>query len=177
MLAGKLSIPEPFARIHAMKFYSMAGAIDSLIRVGQDLADEFIDRRDFPGARMVLEQYVMPVVVDNQLLNRHLDVRAQYAVVLAYCGLYSEAETEMGRIQAYEAGLSPEIRATLAGQRQLIAHIKANPIPQRHLGARSPSVRRNGPISAAVKVGRNEPCPCGSSKKFKKCGCGLVEQM
>lgn len=177
MLAGKLSIPKPFARIHAMKFYNMAGAIDSLIRVGQDLADEFIDRRDFPGARMVLEQYVMPVVVDNQLLNRHLDVRAQYAVVLAYCGLHLEAETEMNRIQAYEAGLSPEIRATLAGQRQLIAHIKANPIPQRHLGARSPSVRRNGPISAAVKVGRNEPCPCGSSKKFKKCGCGLAEQM
>ena len=26
---------------------------------------------------------------------------------------------------------------------------------------------------AAPKVGRNEPCPCGSSKKFKKC-CGLT---
>jgi len=30
----------------------------------------------------------------------------------------------------------------------------------------------------AVKVGRNEPCPCGSGEKFKKCcfrkvGCGL----
>jgi len=25
----------------------------------------------------------------------------------------------------------------------------------------------------AVKVGRNEPCPCGSGKKFKKC-CGRV---
>jgi len=23
-----------------------------------------------------------------------------------------------------------------------------------------------------IKVGRNEPCPCGSGKKFKKC-CGL----
>lgn len=177
MLAGKLHIPAPFTRIHAMKFYNMAGAIDSLIRVGQDLADEFIARRDFPGARLVLEQHVMPVVVGNQLLNRHLDVRAQYAVVLAHCGLCSEAEKEMSRIQAYEAGLSPQICATLAGQRQLIANIKANPIPQRHLRARPPSVRRNGPISAAVKIGRNEPCPCGSSKKFKKCGCGVAEQM
>ncbi|WP_245664155.1 SEC-C metal-binding domain-containing protein [Candidatus Propionivibrio aalborgensis] len=23
-------------------------------------------------------------------------------------------------------------------------------------------------------MGRNEPCPCGSGKKFKKCGCGLA---
>jgi uncharacterized protein YecA (UPF0149 family) len=27
------------------------------------------------------------------------------------------------------------------------------------------------PIRKAPKVGRNEPCPCGSGKKFKKC-CG-----
>lgn len=69
-----------------MKFYAVAGAIDSLIRVGQDPADEFVARHDFMGAREVLGQHVMPVVVSNQFLNRHLDVRAQYAVVLAYCG-------------------------------------------------------------------------------------------
>ena len=27
------------------------------------------------------------------------------------------------------------------------------------------------PIVKAIKVGRNDPCPCGSGKKFKKC-CG-----
>ena len=25
------------------------------------------------------------------------------------------------------------------------------------------------PVMAAPKVGRNDPCPCGSGKKFKKC--------
>lgn len=25
------------------------------------------------------------------------------------------------------------------------------------------------PFVAASKVGRNDPCPCGSGKKFKKC--------
>ncbi|MEK7266496.1 MAG: SEC-C metal-binding domain-containing protein, partial [Pseudomonadota bacterium] len=25
------------------------------------------------------------------------------------------------------------------------------------------------PASAALHVGRNDPCPCGSGKKFKKC--------
>jgi preprotein translocase subunit SecA len=28
-----------------------------------------------------------------------------------------------------------------------------------------------GPASAGNKVGRNDPCPCGSGKKYKKC-CG-----
>ena len=30
---------------------------------------------------------------------------------------------------------------------------------------------RNGPapVKAAVKVGRNDPCPCGSGKKYKHC--------
>jgi SWIM/SEC-C metal-binding protein len=29
------------------------------------------------------------------------------------------------------------------------------------------------PARAAVKIGRNEPCPCGSGKKFKKCCEGI----
>ena len=28
---------------------------------------------------------------------------------------------------------------------------------------------RQGTFVADAKVGRNEPCPCGSGKKFKKC--------
>ena len=27
------------------------------------------------------------------------------------------------------------------------------------------------PVRAAAKVGRNDPCPCGSGKKYKNC-CG-----
>ena len=34
------------------------------------------------------------------------------------------------------------------------------------LGVHAPEIRRN-----AAKVGRNDPCPCGSGKKYKKC-CG-----
>jgi len=36
------------------------------------------------------------------------------------------------------------------------------------LSGRRPG-ERQGTIVAANKVGRNEPCPCGSGKKFKKC--------
>lgn len=27
----------------------------------------------------------------------------------------------------------------------------------------------NDPATAAEKAGRNDPCPCGSQKKFKRC--------
>jgi uncharacterized protein len=33
---------------------------------------------------------------------------------------------------------------------------------------------RQGTVAAVVKVGRNEPCPCGSGKKFKKCHGGAL---
>ena len=39
-------------------------------------------------------------------------------------------------------------------------------------GGDKPIVRR--PVVKAVRVGRNDPCPCGSGKKYKKC-CGLNE--
>jgi uncharacterized protein len=54
---------------------------------------------------------------------------------------------------------------------QLIVGVAASvPAFYRYFAARRrvSSHRRAGP-----KVGRNDPCPCGSGKKFKKC-CGQV---
>jgi preprotein translocase subunit SecA len=36
-------------------------------------------------------------------------------------------------------------------------------------------VRTAQPIRVEQKVGRNDPCPCGSGKKYKKC-CGAASQ-
>jgi uncharacterized protein len=54
--------------------------------------------------------------------------------------------------------------AGLARSYRHFAHSRhKSPHPE---GRTSESLRR-----AAQKVGRNEPCPCGSGKKFKRC-CG-----
>jgi len=37
--------------------------------------------------------------------------------------------------------------------------------------AQPPAEGRPQPVTVGVKVGRNDPCPCGSGKKYKKC-CG-----
>ena len=35
--------------------------------------------------------------------------------------------------------------------------------------------KSNSPVKAEKKIGRNDPCPCGSGKKYKNChGKGLV---
>ena len=37
--------------------------------------------------------------------------------------------------------------------------------------AAQPKTAPRGVVTKAQKVGRNDPCPCGSGKKYKKC-CG-----
>ena len=160
----------PFARIHALKFYDLARAPDSMIRVGQDLVDEFCMRQDFEGARELIETNLLPIIRNLKLAGRVVPVRSQYAVVLAYCGDFAGADAEMARLSPYLAGMDERGRGELLDQKQLIAQLKRFGSP--------PSRRATPPLpfsfeqraSAGVpKVGRNEPCPCGSGTKFKKC--------
>ena len=48
----------------------------------------------------------------------------------------------------------------------------AEPVAASHGGDDS---ARKAPKKVAEKVGRNDPCPCGSGKKYKNC-CGRAEQ-
>jgi uncharacterized protein len=74
-------------------------------------------------------------------------------------------------MRPYKEPVSEELRETLivgaaAGMNQIYHYFEA----QRLLGTDLPedmtTFRRTMP-----KIGRNEPCPCGSGKKFKQC-CG-----
>jgi preprotein translocase subunit SecA len=45
-------------------------------------------------------------------------------------------------------------------------------IPQEDAGqraARQPQGAKKQPVIVGEKIGRNDPCPCGSGKKYKKC--------
>jgi hypothetical protein len=146
------------ARIHAMKFYSMANALDSYVRVGQDLVDEFVARHDYIGARDVLERNVLPTVIEQKMVSRIVPVRSHYAVVLAYCGDHDAAAAEMAKLAPYEPGLTPEGQYELREQRRLITRLRQQPPPPQW---QFPTLPR--------KIGRNERCYCGSGKKFKRC--------
>ncbi len=117
------------APIHAMKFYSMAQALDSFVRVGQELVDDFVARNDYIGARDVIERNLMPTIVRLKFAGRVIPVRSQYAVILAYCGAFDEADAEMARLAPYQQGLDARGQLELQNQRALIEHLRANPPP------------------------------------------------
>ncbi|WP_224250145.1 SEC-C domain-containing protein [Hyalangium gracile] len=160
-----------FARIHAMKFYELAQAPESLIRVGQDVVDEFIGRCDYVGARQVFETNILPNLQRLKLAAYVIPVRSQYAVTLAYCGDFRGAEAEMARLAPYEAGLSANGRLELQRQRQLIAKLRRDPPPPQWLPPPGFPLPDAEPRHAERlrKLGRNELCFCGSGKKYKKC--------
>lgn len=149
------------ARIHAFKFYAMVNAIDSAIKVGQDLVDEFLSRNDPVGARQILEGCLLPAAIRAKMLDRIVPLRGQYAVVLARCGNFQAAEAEMRSLASYESGLPVSEKDELQRQRILIGNLR-NTEQQRLLMVERETYRK-------MKIGRNEPCPCGSGKKFKKC--------
>lgn len=47
-------------------------------------------------------------------------------------------------------------------------------VPPQFSGPYGDSAPKQRPVQVAPKVGRNDPCPCGSGKKYKKC-CGINE--
>jgi hypothetical protein len=122
--------------IHAMKFYSMAHSLDSFVRVGQELVDDFVGFHDYIGALNVIETNLMPTIVGLKLAGRVIPVRSQYAVVLAYCGAFDEADAEMARLLPYESGLDELGQRELQNQRAFIAFLRDNPPPpQREMPA------------------------------------------
>lgn len=173
--------PSPFARIHALKFYDVAHAPDSMFRVGQDLVDQFIVKRDFDGALSIMETIILPQLRQWKLADYLITVRSHYAVVLAYCERYSEAEAEMARLEPYQAGLPPLVQNELRSQRELIADLrKFGPPPKwvpppglleglAHRFPKGATVSESPAQPDRRKIGRNERCPCGSGKKFKHC--------
>jgi preprotein translocase subunit SecA len=89
----------------------------------------------------------------RQRLNKLLQAQHAEAASLAQLGSAGDAEAQAAAAQAQAAG-----RGAPAGARQ---PAPPQAVPQR-------------PVRAAPKVGRNQPCPCGSGKKFKNCH-GVLE--
>ena len=62
-----------------------------------------------------------------------------------------------------EAAMTAETAATIIKPTEVVIEAFDAALAGRRLG------ERQGTVVAGAKVGRNEPCPCGSGKKYKKC--------
>ncbi|WCP11998.1 hypothetical protein sphantq_00395 [Sphingobium sp. AntQ-1] len=175
--AGRKSQRSTMARIHAMKFYELAQAYSSFVRVGMDLVDELVWVNDFESARYTIERNIFPVIQAIGLTSDVLELRALYAVVLAYCGDHQAAANEVRRLGPYEQAMAPGHRAAFQDQKQIIEDVRRNggpsqrgvdiPAPLQALFDQRSGVRPS--IEPRKKVGRNERCPCGSGLKYKRC--------
>jgi hypothetical protein len=63
-------------------------------------------------------------------------------------------------------------RAQWRAEQRLSATLAPGDLVPGNFASRLPS--RQEPVRNDTKVGRNEPCPCGSGKKFKKCCAGKL---
>ena len=108
------------ARLQAMKFYSLVGAYDSLVHLGMNVVDDFLTIGDSSGARQVVEEFVIPYVEELNQPTERIFVRSQYAVVLARCGEYSEAEEILKRLRPYYVGLDENLQSELMKNEHLV---------------------------------------------------------
>ncbi|WP_165367663.1 dsDNA nuclease domain-containing protein [Phytoactinopolyspora endophytica] len=116
-----LGKPAALVYIHAMKLYSAASAWRSAVHSGQEAVDELVGLGDLVGARDISENDLAQIVTHYQLSDLIVPVRAQYAVVLAWCGDIDAARNEMAKLEAYQ--LVDLGAAELANQRTLIEQI------------------------------------------------------
>ena len=155
-----------------------------------DVSDE--DRKEvFDQMILDLERQVLLKVNDN-LWKDHLLSMDHLREGIGLVGYAQKKPLDEYRKQAFEmfSDLMDRIdyEAISTFYKLTIAHPLAEPEPAPQLQdvefihgeveapAAEAKKKKPQPIRAQPSVGRNEPCPCGSGKKYKKC-CGLAKKI
>jgi hypothetical protein len=159
----KLNLHLGLEQIHALKFYIITDAYNSAIRVGQNAVDQLVGIGAYEEARKTIENSLLPLIRMARLVQYEIQVRSQYAVVLAYCGEIAAARSEMKRLNAYD--VSQQQKNEIRNQSHIIEALANG-----YLKIESVAAKSGQPAAQAdKKVQRNDPCPCGSGLKYKKC--------
>jgi preprotein translocase subunit SecA len=83
-----------------------------------------------------------------------------------------EAEAEQRRIQESQAAAEERRRAAQSAVQDMTRGIQKKhekDLKELQFGAQGESTASQTVSNGGPKVGRNDPCPCGSGKKYKKC--------
>ncbi|MBL8714273.1 MAG: SEC-C domain-containing protein [Alphaproteobacteria bacterium] len=174
-----LDQPPMFRRIHAMKFYTVAQAGRSAVSAGMECVDDFlVIMADAIGARQIMETHVLPLVEHFHLTDLILETRSIYAIVLAWNGEIGNARQELRALGEYLH--NPEQTEMLANRSRHVEDIASRRFRLERqrppsnalsmiLNASQPQIRSASGRRAGRAPGRNEPCPCGSGQKYKRC--------
>jgi preprotein translocase subunit SecA len=67
------------------------------------------------------------------------------------------------------------VRSIFAAQLQRVPAPQSRPMQESR--AHDQQTRKAQPAKKSSKIGRNDPCPCGSGKKFKNCHMGRENEL
>ena len=113
------------AAVHAVKFYQLSDSYRSQMRAAQDVADDFISIGDPASALEIMVSCVKPLLKHLQFDTHVVDVRGQYAVILAYNGRYEDAFAEIEAIEPYVGDLPRNYQEAVERQRMMVERIAA----------------------------------------------------
>lgn len=126
--AKRLGISLPAQRRQAMLLHARAGAVHSAVKFGQDVVEDYLTRNDSAGARALMETYLLPALREYDFADLYIQLRAQYAAVLAFDGQGEAALAELARIAPFE--MTEAGRRDFEGQSQLVAELQAAGWPE-----------------------------------------------
>ena len=121
-----------------------------------------------------LERVILLKVVDSKWMD-HLDAMDQLREGINLRAFGQQDPVQAYQIEGYDMFLEL-IKSIKEETIKYIYNVNVNRIPQREQVAEEVATNQeksggNKPIVKEDKIGRNDPCPCGSGKKYKKC-CG-----
>jgi preprotein translocase subunit SecA len=96
------------------------------------------------------------------LADKPVHERVAPALVATQPNIYAKL-AELLAEDVKEAAMTPETATTIIKPTEVVIEAFDAAMTGRRPG------EKQGTIVATEKVGRNEPCPCGSGKKYKKC--------
>lgn len=142
------------------------GAIGDMLKakeVEAQKVDEYIVKILSSSDNDIVNAGVISICMDEKLIQHHEVIKKCFerkAVDIDHVGDLEDVEIEMGLKEERETERElTEMQKMFSGFREMVDENFGGDTVENML----PSVK-NEP-----KIGRNDPCPCGSGKKYKKC--------
>ena len=118
-----------------------------------------LTEQNLSDADKVVTEALSPI---EGLMDRPVHERVAPALVETQPHVYAKLAALLAE-DVKEAAMTAETAATIIKPTEVVIEAFDAALSGRRAG------ERQGTIVAEPKVGRNEPCPCGSGKKYKKC--------
>lgn len=122
-----------------------------------------------------LERVILLRVVDTKWMD-HLDAMDQLREGINLRAYGQQDPVQAYQVEGYDMFLDL-VKSIKEDTVKYIYNVSVNRIPRRETVAEPVATSSDGtsgarkPVVKDVKIGRNDPCPCGSGKKYKRC-CG-----